>query len=262
MADLAPESEDDNKSLAAVKYMTLLVEKRATKPSWHSRIDESLIKKVDNNNDSAARPRLWLYEYGFRLGQENPVIVELMPYWLRQPDMDSEDFLPAIKAMFRRVRELITVLKFNAKPAAFRTLDCLGAFHSRKGEGFGMVYAYPWEDTTPIKLNKLLGHDNKCRWFRDSTRDWTSQKFGGASPKLPYLKMGPREYLVIQCAFLLQIAKRLVKSEFARALYGWLRPQSERWRRRIHSGYKAQRLPRISASRLSTGGYHWLQEIV
>ena len=152
MSDLAKESEEfhDIKSLATVKYMTLLLEKHENEPSPRSRIDKSLIREVEDNSDPAARLELWLYEYGFKPGQERPVIVELMPYWLKHHDMDSEEFQPAIQHMFRRVQELIAVLKLNAKPAAFRTLDCLGAFHDPSPKRcFGMVYAYPGK-TPPL----------------------------------------------------------------------------------------------------------------
>ena len=164
MADLATESEEfqDIKSLAAVKYMKILLEKHENEPISHSRIDESLIREAEHQSDPAARPKLYLYQYGFRAGQERPVIVEPMPYWLKQHDTDSEEFLVAIQGMFRRVQELVAILKFNAKPAAFRTLDCLGAFHNPDKKSFGVVYAYPWEDTAPVRLNNLLRHGKKC----------------------------------------------------------------------------------------------------
>lgn len=160
MATLNIDSEQlhDVRTLAAMKYMTLLVEKHGKEPNPQCRIEPSLIRRTNTQSDPAAQPHSWLYSYGYRHGEERLVIVEPMPYWQRQHDMHSEDFQQAIQAMFRRVQELVTVLKYNAKPVGFRTLDCLGAFHDPRQREYGVVYAFPWEDTTPIRLNKLLRH--------------------------------------------------------------------------------------------------------
>lgn len=157
-SNIDPERLHDIKTLAAMKYMTLLVEKHGNGPSPDCRIEASLVKKLDVKSDSVAHPDSWLYSYGYRHGEERLVIVEAMPYWQRQHDMHSKDFQNAIQVMFRRVQELVTVLKYNAKPIGFRTLDCLGAFHDHLKQAFRVVYAFPWENTTPIRLNKLLRH--------------------------------------------------------------------------------------------------------
>ena len=90
MASLATEAGElhDIKSLAVVKYMTLLPGKHENEPSPRSRIDMSLIRRAskipsrraENKSDPRDPPEPWLYKYGFRPGQVRPVIVELMPY--------------------------------------------------------------------------------------------------------------------------------------------------------------------------------------
>ena len=165
--DISLEQLHDVKTLAAMKYMTLLVESSRNEPSPQCRIESSLIKKIDTQSDLAAQPDSWLYSYGYKDGEERRVIVETMPYWQRLHDMHSEDFEQAIQAMFSRVLELVTVLKCNAKPVGFRTLDCLGAFHDPYRQGFGVVYAFPSEDTTPIRLNKLLRHRKTYEVYPD-----------------------------------------------------------------------------------------------
>lgn len=169
IAALNVDSEElhDVKTQAAMKYMTLLVEKHGNEPNPHCRIESSLVKRTKVQSDPEARPDSWLYSYGYRHGEERLVMVEPMPYWQRQHDMDSSEFQHAIQAMFRRVQELVTVLKYNAKPVDFRTLDCLGAFHDPRRQEFGVVYAFPWEDATPIRLNKLLRHRKKYEVYPD-----------------------------------------------------------------------------------------------
>ena len=157
----------DIRTLAAMKYMTLLVEKHGSEPNSHCRIESSLIRRTNTQSDPAAQPDSWLYSYGYKHGEERLVIVEPMPYWQRQHDMDSEAFQQAIQAMFRRLQELVTVLKYNVKPVESRTLDCLGAFHDPRERAFGIVYAFPREDTTPIRPNKLLRHGKKYEVYPD-----------------------------------------------------------------------------------------------
>ena len=137
MAVLNTDSEQlhDVKTLAAMKYMTLLVENHGSEANPQCRIESSLIRKANIQSDLAAKPDSWLYSYGYRDGEERLVIVEPMPYWQRQHDMNSKDFQHAIQAMYRRVQE----------------------FNPEKRE-FGVVYAFPREDTTPVRLNKLLRH--------------------------------------------------------------------------------------------------------
>lgn len=170
MATLATDTEQlhDIRGLAAIRYMTLLVERHGHQPVPHSRIESSLIRETNTKTiDLTAFPDTRLYRYGYRPNEERPVIFELMPYWKRGHDPDSEAFQQAIKAMFRRVQELIAVLRYNARPVAFRSLDCLGAFHDPKRKGFGMIYAFPWEDTVPIRLNKLLRRSAKDKFVPD-----------------------------------------------------------------------------------------------
>ena len=148
----------DVRTLAAMKYMTLLVEHRGSEANPQCRIEKSLITETNVPSDLAARPDSCFYSYGYKEGEERLVIVEPMPYWQRQHDMNSKDFQLAIQSMYQRVQELVTILCYNAKPVGFHTLDCLGAFHNPAKKEFGIVYAFPQEDTTPIRLNKLLRH--------------------------------------------------------------------------------------------------------
>lgn len=156
--DVGSKQFHDAKTLAAMKYMMLLVENRESEANPQCHIEQSLIRKTNAPSDLAARPDSWLYSYGYKEGEERHVIVEPMPYWQRQHDMKSKDFQQAIQAMYCRVQDLVTVLRYNAKPAGFHTLDCLGAFHKPEEQKFGVVYAFPQEGTVPIRLNKLLRH--------------------------------------------------------------------------------------------------------
>lgn len=169
MATLNIDSEQlhDVQTQAAMKYMTLLVEKHENEPDPQCRIESSLIRRTNTKSDPVAQPDSWLYTYGYKPGEERLVIVEPMPYWQRQHDMKSKDFQKAIQAMFHRVQELVTVLKYNAKPIGFRTLDCLGAFHDPRQRSFEVVYAFPSEDTSPVRLNKLLRHGKKYEVYPD-----------------------------------------------------------------------------------------------
>lgn len=157
-SNIDSEQLHDVKTPAAMNYVTLLVEKHENERDPQCRIELSRIKRTNTQSDLAAQPDSWLYSYGDKPGEERLVFIEPMPYWQRQHDMSSKDFQRAIQAMFRRVQELITVLKYNSKPVGFRTLDCLGAFHDPRQRSLGMVYASPCKKTIPIRLNKLLRH--------------------------------------------------------------------------------------------------------
>ena len=160
IATLNVDSEQfhDVRTLAAMKYMTLLVENQGSEANPQCRIESSLIRGPSSRSDLVTRPDSWLYSYGYKEGEERLVIVEHMPYWQRKHNMNTKDFQRAIQAMYGRVQELVTVLQYNAKPVGFHTLDCLGAFHDPAAQKFGVVYAFPQEDTVPIRLNRLLRH--------------------------------------------------------------------------------------------------------
>lgn len=46
-------------------------------------------------------------------------------------------------------------------------MDCLGAFHDPRQPSFEVVYASPCENTTPIRLNKLVRHGKKYEVYPD-----------------------------------------------------------------------------------------------
>lgn len=81
------EQFQDARTLAAMKYMTLLVENQGSEANPQCRIEPSLIIETNTPSDLAARPDCWLYSYGYKEGEERLVIVEPMPYWQRQYDM-------------------------------------------------------------------------------------------------------------------------------------------------------------------------------
>lgn len=91
-SNIDSEQLHDVKTLAAMKYMTLLVEKRENELDPQCRIESSLIKRTNTQSDLAAQPDTWLHSYGYKPGEERLIIIEPMPYWQRQHDMSSKDF--------------------------------------------------------------------------------------------------------------------------------------------------------------------------
>ena len=158
---------DDVGTRTAIKYMTLLLEKQGKERVTNHRIEAPLVKKNDARFDVFARPQIQFYSYGYHPGEERKVLVETMPYWQRQHKSSSEEFQPAIEAMFSRVQDLVEILQVRPMPLELRILDCLGSFHDPQKAGFSLVYGFPSEDTEPIRLNKLLRHRKTPQIYPD-----------------------------------------------------------------------------------------------
>jgi serine/threonine protein kinase len=162
------EQENDVSATAAMKYMSLLLERQTQEPAENCRIEASLMRQDSSKIDSAVRPETWFYSYGHQQGEERKAIVEFVPYWERKiKDSRSQEFHIAVEAMFRRVQELVSMLKLVPKPPGFRVLNCLGTFHDSQRRRFALVYAFPSENTLPVRLNKLLRHGKSCVIYPD-----------------------------------------------------------------------------------------------
>ena len=164
MASTTGQEEHDISAVAAMKYMSLLLERQNQEPANSCRIEEPLMRKESSETfDTSFRPAIWFYSYGHQPGQERKTHVEFMPYWEKQiRDSRSKAFQEAVEAMFKRVQELAAMLKVTPKPPELRVLDCLGSFHDARRRQFALVYELPSEDALPVRLNKLLRHGNSC----------------------------------------------------------------------------------------------------
>lgn len=158
--DITEETEKDASTIAAMKYMSILLERKILEPIKNCRIEKSLLEPDPNTGvEASLGPQTWSYSYGHRPNEKRKILVEYMPYWEKQiRDSESQEFHDAIEAMFERVQELAAMLRISPKPAEFRVLDCLGSFHDPTRQRFALVYALPFNNSRPIRLNKLMGH--------------------------------------------------------------------------------------------------------
>ncbi|KAI9735978.1 MAG: hypothetical protein M1834_001444 [Cirrosporium novae-zelandiae] len=60
--------------------------------------------------------------------------------WAQGPN--SEGFGKGEEAIFRRIQDLVAILKHRPKPTQFPALDCLSAFYDTQRQEFGIVYEY------------------------------------------------------------------------------------------------------------------------
>lgn len=162
------DGEEDISATAAMKLMSLMLEKQAKEPSQGCRVEASLMRRDSSKVDLTVRPERWFYSYGHQADQEREVIVEFVPYWKRKiPDSGSQKFQYAVEAMFGRVQELVSMLKRAAQTPGFRVLDCLGTFHDPSHRCFGLVYTFPAQQSLPVRLNKLLRHGKSHEIYPD-----------------------------------------------------------------------------------------------
>lgn len=160
--DIIGDTEKVASAVAAMKYMSILLERKIPEPVKNCRIEKSLLELGPSKGDEASLgPQTWFYSYGHRPNEKRKTLVEYTPYWERQiRDSESQEFHDAIDAMFERVQELAAMLKISPKPAELRVLDCLGSFHDPERQRFALVYALPCNNSRPIRLNKLMRHGN------------------------------------------------------------------------------------------------------
>jgi serine/threonine protein kinase len=148
---------EDLGAIAAMKYMSILFSRESSSSIHDSRIDPSLIIKENVATDLDVRPQQYWYSYGYRSDDKKRVIVEWKGYGVKwKKDTDSEEFAQIGESMFKRIQELVAMLRYKPKPPDFRVLDCIGAFHDAKRQEFGIVYDLPTQKGVSIRLHKLL----------------------------------------------------------------------------------------------------------
>lgn len=155
---LLPGQIEDESTSAAIRHMTLRLEKQGKETANSYHIEPGLLREEKAKVDLFTRPQIHFRRYGNSPGEERKVLVEIMPYWLKKRNSSSEDFQHTTNAMFSRVQDLVEILQIKSKAAGLRILECLGTYHAFQKAGFGLVYGFPSEDTEPIRLNKLLRH--------------------------------------------------------------------------------------------------------
>ncbi|KAF2122527.1 kinase-like domain-containing protein [Lophiotrema nucula] len=152
---------DEPTTVAAMRYMSLLYSRHPGSISASPKLDRSLIEEDPHSlekdgHDLDIRPQIHWYRYGYRDEERKEVLIEWKHYgimWMKSTD--SEEFEQNGEIMFDRVQELVTLLR-QSKPKQFRVLECLGAFHHPGHHQFGLVYSFPDNESTPIRLDYLL----------------------------------------------------------------------------------------------------------
>ena len=163
--------KDQNSNLgaiAAMKYVSLLLEQQALIPSSSFRIESSLMREHPRSQSDKRSPNVWLYAYGHQVGEEKEVIVEFVQYWWQELETSGKaDFERAVESMFERLDQLVQLLRQRPKPAGFLSLDCLGAFHDERNQRWGLAYDFPHAGSFPTCLNSLLRHGRSCAMIPD-----------------------------------------------------------------------------------------------
>ncbi|KIW34742.1 uncharacterized protein PV07_01500 [Cladophialophora immunda] len=158
-SDFATQEVSDVGAVAAMKYMSLLLQRQENTSFDSPRLQSSLLRKDPKPTDLSFRPEIFYYTYGHQEGEEWKTLVENIPYWVKKiPDSRSPEFHKAIESMFRRVSDLVAVLRTHPRPSGLRVLDCLGSCHDANKKRFQLVFAFPGSETLPLRLNKLFQH--------------------------------------------------------------------------------------------------------
>lgn len=156
-AELDKPQYEDLGAIAAMKYMSILLSRETSHSVHDSKIDPNLITEDNGATDLNAHPQLYWYSYGYRSEEKKRVIIEWKGYGVKwKKDTNSEEFAQIGESMFRRIQELVAMLRYKPKPPNFRVLDCIGAFHNASRQEFGIVYDLPTQTDVPIRLHKLL----------------------------------------------------------------------------------------------------------
>ena len=146
----------DINTIAAMKYMSILHSQKSERFDTRSRLEPSLIEEDTQPNNLKERPKLYWYNEGYLPDQRRRVLVEWRYYDKKlDHDITGEEFREQVEAMFHRNQGLVELLR-RPKPANFRVLDCLGTFHDDKSRKFGIVYSFPNNQSTPVRLHYLL----------------------------------------------------------------------------------------------------------
>ena len=169
-----PQPHHDVTAMASMKHMSILMSKGSLMPAHDNSIEGALIRKDNKKSDPDVCPQVYWYSYGFEQGQEKKVLVESKGYSIqRKAKFGTPEFEEIGKALFKRVKDLTSMLMHGPKPANFPVLHCLGAFHKPDEQRFGIVYDFPSGSVASVRLHKLLRLDKKQEVYPD-----LAQKFG------------------------------------------------------------------------------------
>lgn len=170
MAESAPQYKDVG-AVAAMKYMSILLSSQNRIVVVNPPISPALIRRDSHEDDFQVCPQTFWYSYGYQPDEERKVLIEWKGYgtqWTKR--IKSKEFEKIGESVFIRIQELVEMLKFKPKPSNFRVLDCLGAFHDTKRCEFGIVYGFPSEATTPVRLQRLLRRKKIQEVFPDPSQ--------------------------------------------------------------------------------------------
>ena len=152
-----PQLYHDVGAIASMKLMAILVSRENSTILHDTTIQPALIREDSNKGNLDARPQVYWYSFGFVEGQEKKVLLEWKGYAAqRTHPVGTPEFEEAGKALFERVKDLVTLLKHDPKPTNFPVLKCLGTFHDPGKQRFGVVYDFPPNSATSIRLHRLL----------------------------------------------------------------------------------------------------------
>ncbi len=168
-----PQLYHDVGAIASMKHMTILVSRADSAMPHDSTIQAALIREDPNKDDLEARPKVYWYSFGFEEGQERRVLLEWKGYAAQTTHpVGSPEFEEAGRALFKRVKDLVIMLKHGPKPTNFPVLECLGTFHDPPKQRFGVVYDFPPDSVASIRLHRLLRLGRTQQFYPD-----LSQKF-------------------------------------------------------------------------------------
>jgi len=143
-------------TIAAMKYMSILLAKQPEGPQYGSKLDQSLIERDYEHINDEARPETFWYNFGYQESERDKILIEWKGYGAKwKIDPKSREFKERGEAMFDRIQGLVAML-CQPKPAGFQVLDCLGCFHDAQQQKFGIVYKFPSNQSTPIRLHHFL----------------------------------------------------------------------------------------------------------
>ena len=152
-----PQLYHDVGAIASIKHMAILVSSKASAIPHDNTIQAELVRADPNKGDISARPQVYWYSLGFEEGQEKKVLVEWKGYAVQTRHLVGKpEFEEAGRALFERVKDLVALLKHDPKPTNFPVLKCLGTFHDPHKRAFGIVYDFPPNSATSIRLHRLL----------------------------------------------------------------------------------------------------------
>lgn len=163
-----PQLYHDVGAIASMKLMAIMLSRENSAIFHDSTIQAALIRKDPEKNELDARPQLYWYSFGFVEGQEKKVFVEWKGYAARRShSVGTPEFEEAGRALFERVKDLVTLLKHDPKPTNFPVLKCLGTFHDPRKRKFGIVYDFPPSSAASIRLHRLLRRGRAQEFYPD-----------------------------------------------------------------------------------------------